>query len=181
MAMQNYTIGRNNDCHIRVPEHLDRISREHATLKVMDNGKMFVVDNSMNGTYVNGIKITPHVDYPVKRNDNISFANDYELDWSMIAKPKRKRLVYLLFSIAAVVVIGIGIVLFFLLRANDESEEQIPSYNVISEKQLYPAEEEEEEVVAQDTVDVKKPDVQKLRSDKKKEPAGADTTKVIIF
>ena len=77
MAMQNYTIGRNNDCHIRVPEHLDRISRDHATLKVMDNGKMFVVDNSMNGTYVNGIKITPHVDYPVKRNDNSSFANDY--------------------------------------------------------------------------------------------------------
>ena len=177
--MQHYTIGRNNDCHIRIPEHLDRISREHATLKVMDNGKIFVVDNSMNGTYVNGIKITPLVDYPVKRGDTISFANDYELDWTMIVKPKRKRLVYLLSSIIAIVVIGGGIALFFFLQKDSEEDIQMPNYNVIKDEEPFYL--EEEEIATPDNVKAKEVKAQKPRSDKKKEPVRADTTKVLIF
>ena len=177
--MQQYTIGRSNECHIRVPDSKERISREHATLKVMDDGKIFIVDNSTNGTYVNGIKISQHVNYPVKRGDHISFANDYELDWKLIAKPKSKLSIYLL-AVAALVVVG-SIALFFLLRdtpAPPAIIEPSPIHKPDTVVQV-------DTVVVRDTI-VRKVVAPEPNRNTKQDPtpdppARTDTSKVIIF
>jgi len=114
MNKQEYTIGRDNTCHVCIPDtpQTQKASRLHAILKVMSNGKIFITDCSSNGTSVNGVKIAPNIDYPVKRGDVISFANVTELNWESIPKPRRKKLLYL---VAAVLVLGTGLAVFFLL------------------------------------------------------------------
>lgn len=107
MAMQQYSIGRGDDCRIRIADNSQRVSRNHATLKVMDNGKIFITDHSSNGTYVNGIKISTNVDFPIKRGDSVSFANVSELNWEVIPKRTNKAILY---SIIAVAIIAIGII-----------------------------------------------------------------------
>lgn len=48
------------------------VSRLHATLKIDKKGRAFIEDHSMNGTTINGKKITSHQDYRVKRKDNVT-------------------------------------------------------------------------------------------------------------
>ena len=49
-----YTIGRDEGCDIVIPDSTDVISRLHATIRVESNDKIFITDQSRNGTYVNG-------------------------------------------------------------------------------------------------------------------------------
>lgn len=52
----------------------EKISRFHATLKEMRNGKWYIQDHSKNGTAVNGKPLTPDQDFPLKRGDVITCA-----------------------------------------------------------------------------------------------------------
>ena len=47
------------------------VSRFHATLKIDKKGRAFIEDHSMNGTTVNGKRITAHQDYRIKRSDDV--------------------------------------------------------------------------------------------------------------
>ena len=49
-----YTIGRDEGCDIVIPDSTDVISRLHATIRVESNDKIYLIDQSRNGTYVNG-------------------------------------------------------------------------------------------------------------------------------
>ena len=98
--MKVYSIGREVGCDIVINDRTDVISRRHAILNVMPSGKMTIVDQSSNGTYVNGIRISPNVPVPVTRKDNISFAHVARLDWNLIPRP---QLTYILWGVAAVV------------------------------------------------------------------------------
>lgn len=49
----------------------EKISRFHATLKEMRNGKWYIQDHSKNGTTVNGKPIAPDQEVPLKRGDVI--------------------------------------------------------------------------------------------------------------
>ncbi len=82
--MKAYSIGRESNCDIVVYDSTDVVSRRHAVLNVHPNGKMFIVDQSRNGTYVNGIRVTPNVPVPVTRKDIVSFAHVVKLDWSQV-------------------------------------------------------------------------------------------------
>ena len=82
--MKVYSIGREVGCDIRIDDPTDVISRRHAILNVMPSGKMTIVDQSHNGTYVNGMRIASNVPVPVTRKDNISFAHIARLDWNLI-------------------------------------------------------------------------------------------------
>lgn len=84
--MKVYSIGRETGCDIVINDSTDVISRRHAVLNVSPSGKMTIVDQSHNGTYVNGIRISPNVPVPVTRKDNISFAHVARLDWSLVPK-----------------------------------------------------------------------------------------------
>ena len=73
--MKVYSIGREGGCDIVINDPSDVISRRHAVLNVSPSGKMTIVDQSTNGTYVNGMRINSGVPYPVTRKDSISFAH----------------------------------------------------------------------------------------------------------
>jgi len=106
--IQEYSIGRDENCQIRLHDSDKRISRHHATLKLLDNGKIFITDHSRNGTWVNGIRISPNVDYPLKRGDNVSFSHSAELNWALIPKRMNKMLIYMLAGAATIIVLGIA-------------------------------------------------------------------------
>ncbi len=78
------TIGRNPDNRIQLCG--DNISRYHAVLKITNDGKYYIYDQSMNGTSVNGIKIPSFTDYQVNRRDAIVFASSQQLDWNEVSE-----------------------------------------------------------------------------------------------
>lgn len=61
----------------------DYVSNYHAEIIQLDNGDMYIVDKSANGTYVNGSRLTPGKETPLRRGDHVEFA-DVPLDWSRI-------------------------------------------------------------------------------------------------
>lgn len=85
--MKVYSIGRDTECDIVINDSSDVISRRHAVISVANNGKLTITDTSFNGTYVNGIRISPNVPVPVTRKDSVTFAHVAKLDWKLIPKP----------------------------------------------------------------------------------------------
>ena len=120
MKMKVYSIGREAGCDIVINDNSDATSRRHATLTVMPSGKMTITDQSRNGTYVNGIKISPNVAVPVTRKDNISFAHVYRLDWNQIPKPV-SIIQYAIYGLIALAVIVGGIIAYSLLSGGSNT------------------------------------------------------------
>ena len=118
--MKVYSIGREAGCDIVINDNSDATSRRHATLTVMPSGKMTITDQSRNGTYVNGIKISPNVAVPVTRKDNISFAHVYRLDWNLIPKPEGITQ-YVIYGLIALAVIVGGIIAYSLLSGGSST------------------------------------------------------------
>lgn len=112
--MKVYSIGREAGCDIVINDNSDATSRRHATLTVMPSGKMTITDQSRNGTYVNGIKISPNVAVPVTRKDNVSFAHVYRLDWNLIPKPV-SVMQYVIYGLIALALVVGGVVAYSLL------------------------------------------------------------------
>ncbi|MCY7352666.1 MAG: FHA domain-containing protein, partial [Cytophagaceae bacterium] len=81
----SFSIGRNADNTIPIPH--DQVSRYHAVLRINEQGKIHLQDQSHNGTFVNGVRISPYTQYPIKRGDAVSFANVASLDWNLIPQP----------------------------------------------------------------------------------------------
>ena len=77
-----YTIGRDPSCDIRIDDATDVISRIHATLKDYGGGRYAIIDQSLNGTYINGMRMASNEEIPVSRKDVVSFAHIRDLDWS---------------------------------------------------------------------------------------------------
>lgn len=102
--MKVYSIGRESGCDIIINDSTDVVSRRHAILNVSPTGKMTIVDQSHNGTYVNGIKISPNVPVPVTRKDNISFAHVARLDWNLVPR-SNAPMRYAIIGVAVVAII----------------------------------------------------------------------------
>lgn len=102
-----FSIGRDPQCDIVIQDVTDVVSRVHALLRLESNGKMFIKDQSKNGTYINGMRVTSNVEIPVSRKDTISFANVRELDWSVIPDPRKKTMTIISFAALGVVVFGL--------------------------------------------------------------------------
>lgn len=103
--MKTYSIGRDLNCDIVINDSTDVISRRHALLNITSSGKMTIIDQSSNGTYVNGIRITQNVPVPVTRKDIVSLAHVAKLDWNQV--PKSNQLI----KLAVVAVVGVIVVL----------------------------------------------------------------------
>lgn len=88
--MRTFSIGREGGCDIIINDPTDVISRRHAILTVGSFGKITITDQSHNGTYVNGMRISSNVPVPITRKDNISFAHIARLDWRQIPDPMLK-------------------------------------------------------------------------------------------
>lgn len=122
MAIQQYIIGRDADCTIRIEDESMQVSRFHATLTVDSNKQIYVTDHSSNGTFVNGVRIPSGSKYPVKRGDNISFANVACLDWGAIPKGGNAGVVIIIVAIVILIAGGIG-AYFYFGSQKDKAEE----------------------------------------------------------
>ena len=116
-----YTIGRDEGCDIVIPDSTDVISRLHATIRVESNDKIFLIDQSRNGTYVNGMKMSSNVEIPVSRKDVVSFAHIYNLDWSLVPKHKGNT-IKTIFIILAILIVMTGIAYAIISYLNDSGE-----------------------------------------------------------
>jgi hypothetical protein len=86
---------------------------------------MSIIDQSSNGTYVNGIRISQNVPVPVTRKDTISFAHVAKLDWDLI--PKSNQWVkYLIGGLIALLLI---ICIVFCLKSTTTTDGQQPNDN----------------------------------------------------
>lgn len=159
--MKTYSIGRDINCDIVIDDSTDVISRRHALLNITPSGKMTIIDQSSNGTYVNGIRISQNVPVPITKKDTISFAHVAVLDWKRVPSQGVSPMKIIIFSIIGVIVTAaIAFGAFYMLKPGAESgpgpipadSDSIKTVKPICEKI--------------DTSDKKKPNVE--NADKKK-------------
>jgi pSer/pThr/pTyr-binding forkhead associated (FHA) protein len=80
-------IGRSSDCDIVVLDPKRRVSRKHAVIRYQ-NGTIFIKDNgSLNGTYVNGSKISSADFVRISPSDKVTLSTDYEVDKGLLFPP----------------------------------------------------------------------------------------------
>lgn len=120
--MKTYSIGRDLNCDIVINDSTDVISRRHALLNVTPSGKMTIIDQSSNGTYVNGIRISQNVPVPVTRKDIVSLAHVAKLDWNQVPKSNQ----WIKYAIAAVVAVAVILGIIFGIKSinskNDDNQ-----------------------------------------------------------
>ena len=127
--MKTYSIGRDLNCDIVINDSTDVISRRHALLNVTPSGKMTLVDQSSNGTYVNGIRISPNVPVPVTRKDVISLAHVAKLDWNQVPKSNQ----WIKYVIGCMIVVVVVIVVIFGFKAMRGGSTDNPQQQTIPE------------------------------------------------
>lgn len=120
--MKVYSIGRDTGCDIVINDNTNVVSRRHAILTVLPSGKMTIMDQSHNGTYVNGIRISPNVPVPVSRKDNISFAHVSRLDWNFVPNTFNAMLYTIIGIVAVLLIGGLGYLGYSLYASNNEND-----------------------------------------------------------
>lgn len=148
--MKALSIGREQGCDIVINDSTDVISRRHAILNISSSGKITIVDQSRNGTYVNGIRISQNVPVPVTRKDIISFAHVAKLDWNAVPK-SNSTMSYIIVGIVGVLVIACGLFAYQYMKPGDSDSNK-------------------GEVTVTDTIANKKEEVKKDSTSIKKEP-----------
>ena len=107
-VVEKKTIGRNPMSQIRYS--FNDVSDKHAYICKKSNGDVVIIDNnSTNGTYVNGNKITSP--YVLKRGDYIAISNKHPLNWEAVYPAKSKINFKLIVSIAASIVLLAGVLI----------------------------------------------------------------------
>ncbi|MBR5254485.1 MAG: FHA domain-containing protein [Bacteroidales bacterium] len=126
-----YTIGRNKECDIVIHDNTDVISRLHATIRVESNGKIYLIDQSRNGTYVNGVKMSSNVEIPISRKDVVSFAHICDLDWSLV--PKNKSNILKIVSVVFICFVLIGLIYVIVSYLHNKKTIDVMKYDTSSE------------------------------------------------
>lgn len=101
-----YIIGREADCDIVLWNDSAEISRHHAQIRIDKKGKYWLMDTSLNGTYLNGMRLQSNQEVIVTRKDVITFAQQDCLDWNLIPKQSKKGLWITLGVFAALLIIA---------------------------------------------------------------------------
>ncbi len=129
--MKTYSIGRDLNCDIVINDSTDVISRRHALLNVTSFGKMTIIDQSSNGTYVNGIRISQNVPVPITRKDIISLAHVAKLDWNQVPKTN----LWIMPVIAAIVLV-IVLIVFWVIKEPKSNIDINPDSRRIQTEQI---------------------------------------------
>lgn len=109
-VVEKKIIGRNPMSQIRYS--FDDVSDKHAYICKKSNGEIVIIDNnSTNGTYVNGSKIS--IPYTLRKGDIVNISNKHPLNWEAVYHIKNKPNVNYktIISIAASIVLLIGLFL----------------------------------------------------------------------
>lgn len=110
-VVEKKTIGRSPSSQIRYSS--DDVSGIHAYICKRASGEILLIDNnSTNGTYVNGSRIT--LPYTLRKGDNVAIANKHPFNWEAVFQPKTTLNVRAIISIAVSVVLIVGIMIFTL-------------------------------------------------------------------
>lgn len=110
-VVEKKTIGRSPSSQIRYSS--DDVSGIHAYICKRASGEILLIDNnSTNGTYVNGSRIT--LPYTLRKGDNVAIANKHPFNWEAVFPPKTTLNVRAIISIAVSVVLIVGIMIFTL-------------------------------------------------------------------
>ena len=160
--MKVYSIGREAGCDIVIHDSTDVISRRHAVLTVMPSGKMTITDQSHNGTYVNGIRISPNVVVPVTRKDNVSLAHVAQLDWNRVPKQTTPMQIAIYALIAIIAIAGAWFGFTQLSNSGDNKKETTELATDSIKKQ------KEDSVKKAAEKDVKKAPESRKKAEKKK-------------
>ena len=170
MKKRIYTIGRDPQCDIWLQDSTDVASRNHAILEVGKGGKYFLTDQSRNGTYVNGIKMTPGAKVPVSRRDVISFAHVQGLDWNVIPNDNTKKFVIIGIVLAVVIAaVVLAVCLVGNKSTNESSIENIATLNLYTDDSGiigdsdndFPTQPQEDDTVVEDAPQAKEPSERK--------------------
>lgn len=175
-----YTIGREEGCDIVIPDNSDVISRLHATIRIESEDKIYITDQSRNGTYVNGMKISSNVEVPVSRKDVISFAHIVDFDWALIPRQKSQYLKWAVIMVPLIIIVGF--VTFYLLP----SEKPIDPPTPVMENRMEISKDtiKRDSIVQKDTITVKPKEpvkVQTPRTEKKKDSVKVEKPKEEIY
>ena len=148
-----YTIGRDPQSDIVINDNTDVVSRLHATIRI-EGSKMFLIDQSQNGTYVNGMRMSVNEEIPVSREDTISFANVAELDWTLLPDPKKAQMRTIGIVVAALIAIAAIVfgVLYFMDNKDKTTKEE-PNTTITTDSTTV-SNDEEENTVESDTIPV---------------------------
>ena len=119
MRSKVYTVGRADDCDIIIDDPSNITSGKHAVFRIDKNGNYTITDCSTNGTYVNGIKIEPNVEVPIRRTDKISFAHMVYFNWDLIPNYKKKTLILVLSLVTGIIVLSA--IAFVVLKCQEHS------------------------------------------------------------
>lgn len=149
-----YTIGRDPQSDIVINDNTDVVSRLHATIRI-EGSKMFLIDQSQNGTYVNGMRMSANEEIPVSREDTISFANVAELDWTLLPDPKKAQMKTIGIVVAALIAIAAIVfgVLYFTNNNKGQTTEEKPDTTITTDSTTV-SNDEEENTVESDTIPV---------------------------
>ena len=148
-----YTIGRDPQSDIVINDNTDIVSRLHATIRI-EGSKMFLIDQSQNGTYVNGMRMSANEEIPVSREDTISFANVAELDWTLLPDPKKAQMRTIGIVVAALIAIAAIVfgILYFMDDKGKTTKEE-PNTTITTDSTTI-SNDEEENTVESDTIPV---------------------------
>lgn len=128
--MKVITIGRGEDNQIVLEDNQDLISRQHATLRIHETGRMEIVSTGSNGTFVNGFRIKPNVPHKITRKDVVSFAHVRQLDWALVPDPF--RLIRLgIIGLVAVIIVAVAAVLLWPEKKTEPAVQPVPVIDVI--------------------------------------------------
>jgi pSer/pThr/pTyr-binding forkhead associated (FHA) protein len=97
---------------------------------------MTITDQSSNGTYVNGIRISPNVPVPVTRNDTVSFAHVSKLNWGLVPRSNQ----WMIYAIGIFVAIILVLCVVFGLRyLNNRNSSGQPDIQVVDSDSIVKA------------------------------------------
>lgn len=128
--MKTYSIGRDTNCDIVINDKTDVVSRRHALINVFPSGKMTIVDQSSNGTYVNGIRVSPNVPVPVTRKDTISLAHIVRLDWNMVPK-SNEWVKYVLIAFVSLILLNAVVMGVYYLFVDNKKCDDVPKVETV--------------------------------------------------
>lgn len=147
-----YTIGRDPQSDIVINDNTDVVSRLHATIRI-EGSKMFLIDQSQNGTYLNGMRMSANEEIPVTREDTISFANVAELDWTLLPDPKKAQMKTIGIVVAALIAVAV-IVFVVLYLMDDKSKATNEKTNTTITTDSTIVSDDEENAVESDTIPI---------------------------
>lgn len=123
--MRKVKVGRGLDCDVVIPDETDNVSRQHLVISFDLLGKMKISDTSSNGTYINGRRMLKGTSMPVTTADDIRLGDRWKLDWAQVQDPYRQTRKLLMFALAILVLVGIGLGIFYVVTRSKEETKQI--------------------------------------------------------